>query len=374
MDAIVIGAGPAGLACAACLKQEGRRVRIIDRADVIGAAWHRHYDRLHLHTPKSRSGLPSLPMPAHYPRYPSRQQVVDYLTAYAEFNGLAPELGIEVTGLSPEKSGWVVTAGGEVVTADHVILATGMAGQPHWPSWPGLDAFPGRVLHSSEYKNPQPFAGQHVLVVGFGNSGGEIALDLAEAGNRVEIVARGPVNLLPKELFGIPILAFEALQRLFSYQLADALTAPVLRWKLGDYSRYGLTKSPKGPLAQVREEGRIPLIDIGTLAAIRSGKITVRPGIARFNGAEVVFADQGRSTPDAVILATGYRTDLRPLLGEAPDVLDHQGRPRICGAASGMPGLWFCSYNASPVGQLTQIGREARAIASAIATERSASE
>lgn len=365
MRVIVIGAGPAGLAVAACAKGAGHQVQVLERADRIAPAWHAHYDRLHLHTPRGRSGLPGLPMPRDWSRYPSRGQVVQYLEAYAEHFGIAPVFGAEVRDVRRDGAGWRVTHALGVAEADAVVLATGMAGQPHRPEVSGLEAFPGPVLHSSAYHNPTSLAGQRVLVVGFGNSGGEIALDLSEAGRAVEIVVRGAVNLLPRELLGIPIVSFGLLQKIFPYRVADALTAPVLRLAMGDYTRYGLKKLDKGPVAQVREDGRVPLIDIGTLARIRSGAIKVRPGIDRFEGATVVFEDGTRAAFDAVLLATGYEVDLRPMLAEVAEALDAQGRPLVTGGAA-VPGLYFCSYRATPNGQLKAMAAEAEAIAAAL--------
>ena len=367
MGAIVIGAGPAGLAVAACLKRVGVELRLLEKADRVGEAWHRHYDRLHLHTPKYRSSLPGLPMPREWPRYPSRTQVVDYLAEYTRAFDLQPVLGAEVTAVERAGAGWRVTHGVGTDEAEVVVFATGLAERPARPDWPGLEGFPGPVVHSSDYRNPKPFRGCRMLVVGFGNSGGEIALDLAEAGCPVDMVVRRPVNLLPRELLGIPIASFEILQRILPHRTADRITAPLLRLAMGDYAHYGLRKSAKGPVTQVREEGRVPLIDIGTLDAIREGRITVRPALARFDGRAAVFADGGSCEVDAVVLATGYRVDLRPILGPAPDLLDAAGRPRIVGGQPAAPGLYFCSYRAAPNGQLRQIGREARAIAADVA-------
>ncbi|WP_121062958.1 flavin-containing monooxygenase [Chachezhania antarctica] len=363
MRTIVIGAGPAGLAVAACLKQDGADVAVLERETCVGSSWHRHYDRLHLHSPKWLSYLPGRPMPKDWPRYPSRGQVVEYLEDYAQANGLALLFGVEVTGVAEDGAGWSVTHSGGVERGDVVVFATGLSQRPFLPEWPGQDGFPGPVIHSSEYRNPAPFKGKRMLVVGFGNSGGEIALDLAEAGMPVDIAVRSPVNLLPKELFGRPIQSMGVLQKIFPPRVADAITAPVLRWALGDYTAYGLRRPAKGPVTQIREDGRVPLIDIGTLGAIKAGRITVRPGLEAFEGSIVRFVDGTTGTYDAIVLATGYRVDLRPMLGQARDVLDDRGRPKVCGGPSARKGLYFCAYAASTMGQLGQIRMEAPAIA-----------
>lgn len=372
MRITIIGAGPAGLAVAACLKRVGRPVRMLERADRIAPAWHGHYDRLHLHTPKSRSALPGLPMPADWPRYPARGQLIEYLEAYAGRFGIAPVFGAEVTDIRRGGAGWQITHAQGTETADAVVVATGMATEPLAPAFPGLETFPGPVLHSSAYRNPASLPGARCLVVGFGNSGGEIALDLSQAGRAVDLVVRGPVNLLPRELLGVPIVSFGLLQKLLPYRVADAITAPVLRLAMGDYGRYGLVKHPKGPVTQLREDGRVPLIDIGALARIRTGAIRVRPGIARFDGPAATFADGARAEYDALLLATGYRVDLRPLFASVPEALDAEGRPRTTGGEAALPGLYFCAFRPAPNGQIRAIGAEALAIAAALARETAA--
>ncbi|MBI1416049.1 MAG: SidA/IucD/PvdA family monooxygenase [Limimaricola sp.] len=362
MKAIVIGAGPAGLASAACLQERGISATIYEAAAQPGQSWRNHYDRLELHTVRGRSGLPGLPMPADYPRYPKRADVVRYLDDYARHFGLAPVCGTPVLRVVEEGGTWQVETAQGPDRADVIVFATGMVQLPNYPDVLGLDGFAGRVMHSADYRNAAPFAGQRVLVVGFGNSGGDIALDLMAAGCAVDMAVRGPVNLLPKELFGIPITSFGLLRKIFPYRVADALTAPILRWKLGTVESYGLMPAGKGPVAQIVEDGRIPLIDVGTLRMIRAGHIGVRPGLAAIDGARVSFADGKAADYDAIMLATGYRVDLTPILGDAPDVLEN-GRPRVSGGPTARRGLYFCSYTASPNGQLRQIGIEAREIA-----------
>lgn len=361
--AVVIGAGPAGLACAACLKGEGAEVRVLERRDAVGASWRGHYEGLKLHTARSRSGLPGMEMPRDWGRYPTRAQMIEYLEAYADRFGIAPRFGTEVASVRRADGGWRVGHDGGVEAADVVVVATGLNGAARRPDWPGMEGFGGRVLHSSEFRTAAPFAGQRVLVVGFGNSGGDIAVDLSAVVARVDLSVRGPVNIVPKELFGIPTTSMTLLRRLFGYRLADRITAPVLRRKLGSPADYGLPVPKKGPMAQLVEDGKVPLIDHGALAAIRAGRVTVRPGIERFEGDAVVFADGAREAYDAVVLATGYAVDLRPLLGDAPEVLDEGGRPRVTGGRTAWPGLYFASLKASPEGQLRQSGLDARAIA-----------
>lgn len=361
MKAVIVGAGPAGLAAAACLKAEGVEPLILDRADRVASSWRRHYDCLHLHTARGRSTLPGLSYPKGVAKYPSREDVIAYLEAYATHHGLSPRLGCAVERVEKTETGWRVTHAGGTDTADVVVMATSVNGTPRQPDWPG--PFDGPILHSSAYRNPAPFLGQRVLVVGFGNSGGDIALDLARAGVDVALSVRGPVNILPKQLFGIPITSFGLMTRALGYRVADALTAPVLRLVIGRPEDYGLRSMSKGPAALVHEDGRIPLIDVGTLGAIKAGRIAVRPGIERLEGPEVRFADGSAAPFDAIVAAIGYRVDLRPLLGPDCTALDGTGRPLASGAPTPEPGLYFCSYRVSPDGQLHATAREAKAIA-----------
>ena len=305
-ETIVVGAGPAGLACAAALRRSGGSVIVLEKADRVAASWRHHYDRLHLHTHKRQSGLPGLPMPAAYPKYPSRDQLVAYLEDYAAHHRIAPRFGTTVLGVR-QRAGWVVETDTATLTAGNVIFATGIAGWPLRPAWPGMDSFPGRLIHSSDYANPKPFSRCRVLVVGLGNSGGEIAMDLCDAGNAVSLSVRSPVNVVPRDLLGIPILTLAILQRSLPYKLVDALNAPILRLAIGDLEPFGLRRPAKGPMTQVAEDGKIPLLDIGTIDRIRRGLITVRPGIARMSGADVHFDDGACAPFDVIIQATGYR-------------------------------------------------------------------
>lgn len=366
-DVIVVGAGPAGLACAAQLAGHGLTALLLEKAGSVGPVWRRHYDRLHLHTDRGHSALPGLPMPRTYPRYPSRDQVVAYLESYAEHFGLKPTFHCDVRTLRREAGLWHADTGTGRYAAPTVVVATGWADFPHWPTWPDEDRYQGRVIHSSEYRQPAAYLGQRVLVVGFGNSGGEIALDLADAGVDVTLSVRGPVSILPRELLGLPILTWAIAQAWLPPRVADAINAPAIRLAVGPTRGLGLAIARKGPRRMIAEDHRVPLLDVGTLDGIRRGAIGVRGDIVRFTGEGVAFAGpQGETRDesfDAVILATGFRADLRELLPQAADTLDGRGAPRVTGSPTGQPGLFFCGQIPSPTGQLREIGIEARRIA-----------
>ena len=205
--------------------------------------------------------------------------------------------------------------------------------------------------------------GKRVLVVGFGNSGGEIALDLAKAHIDVTLAVRGPVQILPRDLLGFPIVNWAIAQQWLPDRLVDFVNAPILRLAVGPIERYGLRRAAKGPLRMIAEDGRIPLLDIGTMARIRDGSIQVRGGIDRFTPDGVIFSDLSEQQFDAVILATGFRPDLRKLLPDAAGVLSEDGKPLVTGRATSEPGLYFCGLIATATGQMREMGFESKRIA-----------
>jgi cation diffusion facilitator CzcD-associated flavoprotein CzcO len=364
-EAVVIGAGPAGLAAAACLRKRGLTVTILEKSGTVGAVWRRHYDRLHLHTDRSHSALPGLPMPVSYGRYPSRDHVIEYLEDYAAKFELQPVFNASVREIRRDGARWRVQVEGTSRLSSVVVIATGLADYPYSPTWPGMEAFGGRVLHSSAYRNAKPFLGQRVLVVGLGNSGGEIALDLAEADVDVTLSIRGPVNILPRDLLGVPILTWAIAQSWLPARVADTLNAPVLRLAVGSIEQLGLTRAAKGPRQSIQEEGRVPLLDVGTMAQIRAGRIKVRGEIASLSPKRIVFVQSPPEEFEAMILATGFRPDLRTLLPGAEGILSEAGKPLVSGQPTTEPGLFFCGAITSATGQLRRIGLEANRIADA---------
>jgi indole-3-pyruvate monooxygenase len=369
VETLVVGAGPAGLAAAACLGRQGAPFTIVDQGTTVGSSWRCHYDRLHLHSDKHRSALPFLDFPREVPRYPSRDQVIDYLERYARIFGITPRLNECATSVKPSKDGWTTTTTACVYRSRHVVLATGYNAVPHVPGWPGQDQFNGRILHSSEYRDGNPFRDRSVLVVGLGNSGGDIALDLDECGARVSLSVRGPVNIIPREILGMPILAISiALSRLPS-SLADALAAPLLKLTIGDVSRLGFRKLAVGPITQIKTTSRVPLIDIGTVKRIREGRIEVLGCVSSLNEAGAAF-DDGSSRPfDAIVAATGFRPGTDRFLQTNSDFAG-AGRTHFGSKLLRDAGLHFCGFSVSPTGMLRDIGIEARRIAEQITRGR----
>jgi cation diffusion facilitator CzcD-associated flavoprotein CzcO len=362
-DAVIIGAGPAGLACAAAMRTAGLNATVLEKAGTVGPVWRLHYDRLHLHTDRNHSGLPGMAMPRDYPTYPSRAQVVEYLEAYARQFDLRPRFNTNVLRLARGDEGWRVETNAGELLAPVVVVATGIATAPYRPSWPAMEIFRGSIIHSSEYRNATVFAGRRVLVVGFGNSGGEIALDLAEAGIDVALAVRSPVQIIPRDLLGLPILTWVLLYRHLPARVVDTINAPVLRLALGNFEKLGLRRASKGPRQMVEEDGHVPLIDIGTLGRIRDGSIRLRGGIDRMTAGGVVFSDGTEEKYDAIILATGFRPDLRRLIPDSQCLFDQHGMPRVTGKPTTAPGLYFCGQITVPTGQLREIGIEAQRIA-----------
>ena len=364
---LIISGSAAGMGVARSLQERGLRATIIESEPEVGIRWRTAYDRLHLHTPRSTSGLPYEPMPASYPRYPSRQQVADYLSHYAAKLTQPILFNRRAVSVRRGDDRWITeTAEGAIVSAS-VVIATGNARVPSIPSFSGIERFAGPVLHTSLYRNGEPYRGQRVLVVGFGNSAAEIAIDLCEHGAQPTLSVRGPVNVLPRDLFGIPIVSFGLIQKLFGPRVADRVTAPIIRLALGDIRRLGFVRPAYGPNTEIRQHHQIPVLDVGTIGLIRAGRIGLRPGIRQFTQAGAIFSDGRQERFGAVILGTGYRASLGKLLANVPGVLDGDGTPLLSGRPTAAPGLYFCGFEVAAGGQFRQIGLEAARLTGLIA-------
>ena len=178
---------------------------VLEAGPEPGAAWRERYDRLHLHTPRLLSGLPGRRIPRRYGRWVSRDDLIAYLREYADAERIDVRTGTKVERVDRDGDGWTLATSEGPLAARSVIVATGYNGEPFVPDWPGRDRFAGELIHSAEYRNPRPFRDRDVLVVGAGNSGAEIATDVAEGGaSRSRLSVRTPPQIVRRATAGIP--------------------------------------------------------------------------------------------------------------------------------------------------------------------------
>ncbi|MCX5102559.1 NAD(P)/FAD-dependent oxidoreductase [Streptomyces sp. NBC_00264] len=370
----VIGGGPGGLAAAAALRELGVRAVVLEKSGNVGASWRRHYDRLHLHTTRRRSALPGLAMPRRFGRWVSRDDVVRYLDKYAEHHELEVVTGVEVSRIdrAPDGRSWQLTAtGGRVLTGRAVVVATGFNHTPRIPDWPGRDTFTGDLVHACDYRNPAPYAGKDVLVVGIGNTGAELAVDLVEGGAaRVRIAVRTVPHIVRRSTAGWPAQLTGILVRRLPVRLVDRAGRLMARIAVPDLAAQGLPRPDTGLYSRVKD-GAIPVQDVGLIDAVKRGRVVPVAAVESFDGDAVVLAGGDRITPDTVIAATGYRRSLEGLVGHL-GVLDARGRPVVHGARTPKqaPGLYFTGFTNPISGMLRELALDARKIAKKAARRR----
>ncbi|MCI5080698.1 MAG: NAD(P)/FAD-dependent oxidoreductase [Saprospiraceae bacterium] len=362
---LIVGAGPAGLAIAAHLRKRQLDFVMIEKSGRVGNAWHEHYDRLHLHTVKSLSHLPFKPFPEDYPLYVPKQLVAEYLCEYAAAFDIQPIFHTAVTALHKQGNNWLVETNTDLsIEAEHVILASGVNRIPYHPFFQDEEDFQGSIVHSKFYKNGSSYKGKNVLVIGMGNTGAEIALDLYEHGANSFISVRSPVNIVPRDVMGRPTqLTAQKLSKLPDW-LGDWIGVQLRRFTVGDLSKYGI-KTPKMPPAkQLRVTGKTPVIDVGTLEQIKKGHIKVLPGIDRFTTEGVLFKNGEELPFDAIILATGYRPGIQDYFEHTDQLLDENEAPRQLIGKGDFENVYFIGYdNYTPGGILGVINRDSAIIA-----------
>jgi putative flavoprotein involved in K+ transport len=399
---VVVGAGAAGLSVAAMLKRRSVEPLLLERTDQVASSWRLRYDSLRLNTPRLTSTLAGYRMPRRYGRWPTRDDVIQYLEEYARRHELRIQFGAELsrvealddsmaTGL--EKAPDDITAGGlgEVPPTDtprwllktsqgeiatrFAVFATSHDADPKLPEWPGREGFTGELIHSAAYRNPKPFKGKEVLVVSARNTGSEIAYELAANGGcRVWTSMRTPPSVFPREWLGYPLnystVSLESLPNV----VLDQTGFLVQRMIYGDLAKYGIPRAPLGVQSTTKTRHVSALIDAGFVEALKEGKLELVSAVDRFDGPEVVLADGTRLRPQVVIAATGYSRNLPGIVGHL-GVLDEYGVPVLNGKAirsrehPRAPGLFFNGYYASSAGQLRFMRIDGRRIARAIARQ-----
>jgi putative flavoprotein involved in K+ transport len=367
---LIVGAGPGGLAVAAALGSAGIPATIVERVTSVGSSWRGHYDRLHLHTARFLSGLPGMPIPRQAGSWVSRDDFVAYLDAYALHHALDIRTGTEARRIDRRDGGWRVETSAGELAATHVVVATGYNRVPLLPEWPGRDAFTGTLVHSGRYRSGADHRGKDVLVVGAGNSGAEIAVDLVEQGaSRVRLSIRRPPNVVLRTVAGfIPSQLVSILLTKLPLPLADAVARATARLTIGDPRKLGLPAPDRGIYTEMVRDRQIPIIDVGLVSALRAGRVEIVPAVEGFDGPAVRLLGGESIRPDVVVAATGFRPSLEPLVGHL-GVLGEHGLPLGHGEddVPGAPGLHFVGFSNPPTGNLREMAIDARRIARRIA-------
>ncbi|TDM08678.1 MAG: hypothetical protein C4K60_04525 [Ideonella sp. MAG2] len=309
-DAVcVIGAGPGGLSIARALKAQGLSYDQFERHSNVGGLWDMSnpgspiYESAHFISSRELSGFIGFPMPKDYPDYPSNQQILAYVHAFADAFGLRENIRFNTAVQAlrkDEDQRWLVTlSDGQVRRYAAVVCATGVNWDPNLPSYPGQ--FSGEARHAVTYKSGDELAGKRVMVVGGGNSGADIACDAAMRGRKAFISLRRGYHFVPKHVMGVPADVFGETGPHLPMWLARPIFGVLLRLLVGKPQRWGWPE-PDHRLFESH-----PLLNSQLLHHLQHGNIQVKPDIAHFDGPAVVFTDGTREELDVVLFATGYK-------------------------------------------------------------------
>jgi putative flavoprotein involved in K+ transport len=365
-DIVIVGAGSAGLATAALLRQLGLDSLVLESGPEPGAAWRSRYDRLRLHTPRLLSGLPGMRIPRRFGRWVARDDLIEYFRRYAEHHDLEVRTGAHVTRIDQDGAGWRLETKQAPIGAKDVIVATGYNGAPFIPAWPGREGFAGELIHSSEYVNPTPFRDRDVLVVGAGNSGAEIAHDLVDGGaKRSRLSVRTPPQIVRRATAGIPAQLIGMAIKHAPPHWVDPISKAQRKLSIPDLAAQGLPRPEQGIRSSFIATGTTPILDVGIVNAVRRGRVEIVAAVEAFDGADVLLADGSRIRPDAIIAATGFRAGLDELVGHL-GVLTSRGLPTKTDGEPALPGLWFVGFTPTLGGQLREGSIAARKVAAGI--------
>jgi len=201
-DVVVIGAGQSGLAATKALQAHGISPLVLEARGRAAGSWPSYYDSLKAFSPAGFSSMPGMPFPGDPDRYPTRDEVADYLDSYAAALGVEIRTNTPVADVrSDGREFMVVTADGRHLRATGIVAASGSFSSPHRPTFPGQDGFTGELTHVADYRNPAPYAGKRVIVVGAGDSAAQVASELAPFA-RVTLATRHPLRFIPQRIGG----------------------------------------------------------------------------------------------------------------------------------------------------------------------------
>ncbi|XP_010541625.1 PREDICTED: probable indole-3-pyruvate monooxygenase YUCCA4 [Tarenaya hassleriana] len=328
---IIVGAGPSGLAVAACLSNRGIPSLILEKSNCIASLWqNRTYSRLKLHLPKHFCELPLMGFPQNFPKYPSKHQFISYVESYAARFGINPKFNqtVEKAEFDTGSRLWRVTTQDGEYTSRWLVVATGENADPVVPDIPGLEKFTGPVVHTSVYKSGLEFAYQRVLVIGSGNSGMEVCLDLSSHNALPHMVVRNTVHVLPREFFGVSTFGIAmTLLKWFPLKLVDSLLVLLANLTLGNTDKFGLRRPKTGPIQLKNVTGKTPVLDVGAISLIKSGKIRVMQGVKEITKNGTKFLDGKYMKFDSIILATGYKSNVPNWL-KGSDFFTEEGMPK----------------------------------------------
>jgi putative flavoprotein involved in K+ transport len=313
VDVAVIGGGQSGLAAAHALRTQGLTPVILEASGQSAGSWPQYYDSLTLFSPAGYSALAGVPFGGDGERHPRRDEVIAYLTRFAERLDAEIRLNTRVSLVEADGTGFLIhTTGGGVLRAGGVVAATGTFGNPLRPALPGQQDFTGQILHVAEYRDPAPYAGRRVVVVGGGNSAVQVGYELAQSAE-VTLATRAPLHFLPQRREG----------------------KDLHHWLTGT----GFDDLPGEWL--IHFVGGTFVLDTGVYeSALRSETFRRRPMFAALDGDSVLWADGRREPVDVVLLATGYRPSLGYL--DKLGALDADGMPLHSGGISTThPGLVY---------------------------------
>ncbi|KAK3139493.1 hypothetical protein QOZ80_5AG0384130 [Eleusine coracana subsp. coracana] len=330
----IVGAGPSGLAVAACLQHASIPYVIVEREDCSASLWRkRTYDRLKLHLPKEFCELPHMPYPSDTPTYIPKEQFVRYVDAYIEHFNICPKYRTLVQSSKYDEASncWVIMAHDQVsglvieYAARFLVVATGENSEGNIPKIPGIHDFHGEVIHSSSYKSWNHYGGKRVLVIGCGNSGMEIAYDLAGNGVDTSIVIRSPLHIMTK---GLIRLGMKLSKWNIPIKFVDFILVTLAYFFFGDLSKHGIIRPNMGPLFLKAKTGRSAVIDVGTIELIKKDVIKVFGPICCVRENAVEFEDGKRDYFDSLVLATGYKSTANTWLKNGESLLNEEGMPK----------------------------------------------